>query len=418
LACRGTYVRVTFHFQKKQIRLSSYPTGAIILSEELWYNPIDVHGTHVAGTIVAEGGNGEGVVGVIPSNKGICLLIARVFDDFGLEDASASTVVAGVEWCANNGARVINLSLGSSEPDFASLFMVQHLVNEEGIVIVAAAGNDGNSSLNYPASYKEVISVAAVDQKLKRAVFSSYGGQIDVSAPGVGVNSTIPNPFVLQDNVGGLYETSLVGGTAPIRAQLSGSVSDCGQGLTPCPKGNNSFCLLMRGASSFVEKTVNAQRSGCLAAVLYNNRSFPEDETLVGAGLGPSSETIRIPVVGLSYRGGTRLLTHKSATLYRDNSTKGYYGLLQGTSMAAPHVTGVVSKIWAARPKCTNKQVREAIEKTAKDIDAPGKDENTGYGLVQTRAAYQVSEIEMGGLVVDFSSNSVLRVTNLFLCFS
>jgi serine protease len=66
------------------------------------------------------------------------------------------------------------------------------------------------------------------------------------------------------------------------------------------------------------------------------------------------------------------------------------YAYKQGTSMAAPHVTGVIAKIWAARPQCTNVQVRAAVEGTAKDLGPVGRDDLYGHGLVQAKAAYKV----------------------------
>jgi serine protease len=343
----------------------------------------------VAGTIIAEGGNDEGVVGVIPSNRSICLLIARVFGDSVYDSATTSTLLTALEWCADNKSRVINMSLGGSPPSLARLFLVRQLVNKENIALVAAAGNQGNSTLAYPASHSEVISVAAVDQDLKRAVFSQYNGQVDVAAPGVKVLSTVPSHFIIEDSEGKKHESQKFLDSVNPPTRLSASVADCGLMSTICPEGKNSFCLIERGSVNLTVKALNAYQSGCEAAIMYNNRSFPEDVILVTV-YGPPESTVSIPVLGVSRKSGLTLLRSKSATLYRDNPTKGYYGTLDGTSMATPHVTGAVAKIWAARPKCTNKQVREAIEKTALDLDAPGRDVYTGHGLVQTWAAYNV----------------------------
>lgn len=80
-----------------------------------WYHVTAAasHGTHVTGIMLAEAGNGVGVVGTIGDHVGICLLVARVFDESG--NQVTSVVTEAVEWCAENGARVINLSLGSND---------------------------------------------------------------------------------------------------------------------------------------------------------------------------------------------------------------------------------------------------------------------------------------------------------------
>jgi thermitase len=142
------------------------------------------HGTHVAGTVAAVTNNGVGVAAVCPSCK---LLVAKSGDSQGLWD---SDVVQGIYWSVQNRAKVINLSLGFA----ASSRIVEHAVNYawgQGVVVVAAAGNDNTDKPSYPAAYKNVISVAATDQMDNKASFSNYG-KIDVAAPGVDILSTVP----------------------------------------------------------------------------------------------------------------------------------------------------------------------------------------------------------------------------------
>jgi serine protease len=188
------------------------------------------------------------------------MVISRVFGDNN--QFTFAEYLKGIEFCADNGARVINMSLGGtaakSEGD-----LIAKLVQTKNMLVVASAGNSGNTVLNYPASYPDSISVAAVDQSLNKAGFSNFNKEVDLTAPGVGVRSTIV--------------------------------------------GNQ-------------------------------------------------------------------------------------YGLKDGTSMSSPHVAGAAAKIWAARPQCTNKQVREALEKTAIDLGAKGRDDNFGHGLVQVKSAYEVRQ--------------------------
>jgi thermitase len=142
------------------------------------------HGTHVAGTVAAATNNGEGVAAVCPSCK---LLVAKSGDENGSSD---SDVVQGIYWSVDNGAKAINLSLGS----YGNSRILEHAVNyawKHGVVVVAAAGNDNTDRPSYPAAYDKVISVAATDQADRKASFSNYG-KVDVAAPGVDILSTVP----------------------------------------------------------------------------------------------------------------------------------------------------------------------------------------------------------------------------------
>lgn len=155
-----------------------------------WYQDGNGHGTHVAGTIAALGGNSRGVVGVNPSGL-LGLHIVKVFNDSG-NWAYGSDLVAAIGQCQSAGANVISMSLGGSGSSNAER---QAFANAKaaGILSIAAAGNSGDSSLSYPASYDEVMSVAAVDSSGNVASFSQYNAQVEIAAPGVGVNSTYNN---------------------------------------------------------------------------------------------------------------------------------------------------------------------------------------------------------------------------------
>jgi len=155
-----------------------------------WYNDGNGHGTHVAGTIAAIGGNSQGVVGVNPSGK-LGLHIVKVFDDSG-SWAYGSDLIQAVAQCKAAGATVISMSLGGGGSSTAEQAAFDNAY-ASGILNIAAAGNDGNSTMSYPASYSSVMSVAAVDSSGSVASFSQYNSQVEIAAPGVGVNSTYNN---------------------------------------------------------------------------------------------------------------------------------------------------------------------------------------------------------------------------------
>ena len=144
------------------------------------------HGTHTAG-IMAAMDNIGGVVGVAPSAS---LLIGKVLGDDG--SGYDSWVAAGIDWAVQHHARVINMSLGG--PDFdQGLKDSCDAALAANTLVVAAAGNSGNSQDFYPARYSSVLAVAAVDGRGVRASFSNYGTHIALAAPGVSVFSTYKN---------------------------------------------------------------------------------------------------------------------------------------------------------------------------------------------------------------------------------
>lgn len=149
------------------------------------------HGTHVAGTAAALDNN-TGVVGVAPEAE---LYAIKVLDSDG--SGSSAGVVRGLEWAIQNEMGVINMSLGSSEPSRAIEDAVDTAFDEYDILVVAAAGNEGNdegtgNTVGYPAQHESVLAVAATDQNDSRAAFSSTGPGVDISAPGVSILSSVP----------------------------------------------------------------------------------------------------------------------------------------------------------------------------------------------------------------------------------
>jgi subtilisin family serine protease len=152
------------------------------------------HGTHVAGTVQAIGGNGDGVIGVYPGAD--TTKVVKVFRPvfFGLlcGFVYASDLIGAAYDCADAGAGVINMSLGGGAATDAEANGFQDLYTNRGVLSVAAAGNDGNTVYSYPASYDAVMSVAATDVNNNHASFSQRTDQVEVGAPGVDVISTIP----------------------------------------------------------------------------------------------------------------------------------------------------------------------------------------------------------------------------------
>jgi subtilisin family serine protease len=141
------------------------------------------HGTHVAGIAAAATDNGIGIAGVTWGSR---LMAVKVLDEYGT--GWYSDIIAGIVYAADNGARIVNLSLGGAMPSQA-LCDAATYAGSHGALVVAAAGNTGGAVL-YPASCAGVLAVAATDPADGRPSFSNFGPQIDLAAPGVHIYST------------------------------------------------------------------------------------------------------------------------------------------------------------------------------------------------------------------------------------
>ncbi|MEW5706704.1 MAG: S8 family peptidase [Actinomycetota bacterium] len=147
------------------------------------------HGSRVAGIVAAVRGNEIGVIGVEPSAS---LYAVKVLGASG--SGYASDIIEGLDWCIQNGIKVVNMSFGASS-DNQSIHDAVIRAYNAGIIMVAAAGNSGPGSdtVSYPARYNEVIAVAATDSNDAVAPWSSRGPEVDIAAPGVNIYSTYKN---------------------------------------------------------------------------------------------------------------------------------------------------------------------------------------------------------------------------------
>jgi len=231
------------------------------------------HGTHVAGTVAQETNNKEGVCGVAFEAY---ILPVKVLNRFG--SGLDSWISNGIRWAADNGADVINLSLGGQYGGFTLKLAVDYAFSK-GVTIVAAAGNENLDTINYPAAYENVIAVGAVNYDKKRAPYSNYGMKLDLVAPG----------------------------------------------------GNLS-----------------------------------EDLNHDGLDDGILQETFEKRLFGWK---------------------RWDYELFQGTSMATPHVSGVVALIKAIHPDYTPSEIKQVLISTAEDLGQSGWDTEYGYGLLNAASA-------------------------------
>ena len=182
------------------------------------------HGTHMAGCIAQTTNNYLGVAGVA---YGATILPVKVMDASG--SVSIADEVDGIYFAVNNGAHIINLSLGGEGESVSEEAAIDYAVNS-GVVVICSAGNSGSNTPEYPASYHQSISVSAVRYDRTRPSYSNYGADIDICAPGgditVDQNYDYFGDGILQQTHNGsnlnTFYYYFMEGTSPATALVSG----------------------------------------------------------------------------------------------------------------------------------------------------------------------------------------------------
>lgn len=344
------------------------------------------HGTHVAGTIAAANNN-VGVVGVAP---GIRLWAVKALRADGTGSTDRSN--AGIDWViqqkrARGGNWIINMSFGASLPTTSQREAIARAVGE-GILIVAASGNESTaaaaSPVSFPAAYPGVLAIGAVDNDLKIATFSNQGPELGGVAPGVDVISTVRVGQGLLSGVrtpAGDFQAAALNGSK--RGIVSGAYVFCNLGRAQDFPANvrGNIAVIRRGEIKFAEKARRAKEAGATAVVILNHEIGPLNFTLIDPE-DPSTNTFDWPVVvAVAKADGDRLLAQPAASITVMNSPDDYE-TFQGTSMAAPHAVGVAALAWSVAPNATATDVRNALLATATDLGANGVDPVFGAGLV------------------------------------
>lgn len=352
------------------------------------------HGTHVAGTISAR----TTVDGVL--NGAVELIIIKVFDTASCGWTYSSSLTNAMQRCQALGARIISMSLGGPGSSTTEEAAINTLYNTRGVLLIAAAGNDGTTGTSYPAGYANVVSVAAVDSSNAKAGFSQANADVELAAPGVGVYSTIPavivppaitskpsstDPTVWTFTGGHQYMTNL---PLPARKAFNALAVRCTRttsGGASCPSTTTSgrVCVIPRSsrdtASSFCTVARVCQTAGGVGVIFHTSSS----SSSVWTGTISSTCSITVPVMTMP---GTWLSYFPTGARVT-NTVQAPYALYSGTSMATPHVSAVAALVWGQHPSCPAPVIRCALKQSALDLGTAGLDNSFGWGLVQAKAA-------------------------------
>ena len=349
------------------------------------------HGTHVSGTIAASLSS-DGFTGVAPLAH---LLMGRVCSH---EGCSNIAVAEGINWGVQQKVDVISMSLGGgfASPSERKAVSAALAAN---ITIVAASGNDGTASVSYPAALPGVIAVGAVDINKQKASFSQYGPELAVVAPGVDVMSSVPQGTGRDSEVklslnGQSFQivpsTTFAGSQSPM-SPVVGELVEAGLGKPTDFSGKSirgKFALVQRGEIMFAEKAQNAINAGATGLVVYNNAPG-----LIRGAITQDGTELPIPVFMIEQSVAQALIqgmnqgqVAKASLLVVPTD----FSSFDGTSMATPHVSGVVALMKAANKNLTPAQVKQILQATAMPLQ-PNSNNEVGAGLVDAEKAVQMS---------------------------
>ena len=311
------------------------------------------HGTHVAGTIAAVGKNHAGIIGINPRAKILTLKVSS-----NGTTMTTSALLAAYNYAITlkqHGVNIVALNASYGGNSFSTSEQnAMVALRDAGIIVCAAAGNDGtnNDSIPfYPAGYttENIISVAALTQGDGLASFSNFGVvSVDLAAPGVNIYSTLPvkpatkeSRVTMGATVVAAQEITFSGLT--VTSGITRTIHACGIGDGgQFPSGvSGNIALIQRGTLTFAAKVTHAMAAGVVGVIIYDNLSAP---------LGTSNWTLGaagnwIPALQISRASGEALLAQlvASGTLVNAAVESQSYQYLDGTSMAAPHVSGAVA---------------------------------------------------------------------------
>lgn len=344
------------------------------------------HGTHVSGTIAGVL-DPSGFSGVAPEAK---ILMGRVCL---AEGCSNVAIAEGINWGVQEKVDVISMSLGgmwSTPAEKAAIVSAE----SAGVSIVAATGNDGSARVSFPAALPTVIAVGAVDDKSKKADFSQYGKELAVMAPGVAVVSTVPMgsgreievSVVTEGLESKLKSASVQGGKDLEHSQVTDIVV-AGLGKPEDFAALNvqgKYVLVSRGEIAFGQKAKNALAAKAAGILFYNN-----EPGLIHAALTQDGTTMPIAAAMIEQSNGEQLkaLINDGKVVQASIVTvKTDFSAFDGTSMATPHVAGVVALIKAANKNLKPAEVKALLQKTAQAL-GPNTNNEYGAGLVNAEAA-------------------------------
>jgi subtilisin family serine protease len=182
------------------------------------------HGTHVAGTIAAAGNNGAGIIGIAPN---VSIMPVKVLNAEG--EGNFGNMVDGMAWAIDHGARIITMSLGGALPSSSAAILQERFdaAHAAGVVVIAASGNDGLMTTEYPCNFTHVICVGSTTNDGSAvSTFSTRTSALSLVAPGEGIASTLPGDDYGYGSGTSMATPHVTGAVALLRSFSPGSTPD------------------------------------------------------------------------------------------------------------------------------------------------------------------------------------------------
>lgn len=296
--------------------------------------------------------------------------------------------VQSVRYAVDNGADIINLSLFWEElPNEVEEVLLW--AEGQGVLLVGITGNMGEvrDGINVLGSLSSVLAVGSVGQDLKRSTFSQYGEGVELVAPGefiTGaflVNSVLGSELVLD---GQQIPTNVLNYSSSLERPISAPLVYAGLGRAEDYSNletSGGIVLVDRGELFFRDKVSQAALNGATGVVIANNQP--------GNFLGTLLEPVSIPAVSISLEDGLFLKNKLEEGPQEITFDVRYVNtsITNGTSFAAPFVSGAAALLLSVDPSLSSSSVRNILIDSATDIGPIGWDPDSGYGLVNITAA-------------------------------
>lgn len=352
-----------------------------------WYEDVIGHGTHLAG-ILTDPTLGHG---------SIIVEVRKVLKSANGENSNIhnSDLISAIEQCANSGAEVINMSLSSPYFSKATRDVIDRLTYDKGVIFVAAAGNHGNAQSNkrdylaFPAAYRNVISVGAIDGSTNLAQFSAKNSSVDIVAPGVNIQSTINQNrqqiLAVSDNTGSNLDYVQVDTGLQDYPNNFSVDANC---LVSLPDLLVYQQITQSTLSLEYKQWINDKTAQCNSAqgqgIIFTYHVGFEGVKIEKLDVDTNFPTLLIPNISLD------LVNEHQIVELNIEAKKAPHAMLSGTSQAAAIVSAGIAKLKSINPNVSRDVLLAALYSSANDLGEPGRDSFFGYGLVDFQLANQV----------------------------